>query len=47
MLFDSWSSAGVPAAQRDWLIIKPTRNIINGVEKNGYKQPIIGFPKDL
>ena len=44
MLFDSWASA-VPASQRDWLIIKPTAKIIEGVRKQGYNQPIIGFPK--
>ena len=46
MLFDSWASA-VPASQRDWLIIKPTISIINGIRERGYKQPIIGFPKGL
>ena len=44
MLFDSWASA-VPAAQRDWLVIKPTQAIVQGVRKNGHQQPIIGFPK--
>lgn len=44
MLFDSWANA-VPAAQRDWLITNPTRAIINGIRKNGHKQPVIGFPK--
>lgn len=44
MLFDSWASA-VPATQRDWLVTKPTRAIINGIRKNGHKQPVIGFPK--
>ncbi len=44
MLFDSWASA-VPAAHRNWLITKPTNTIIQGVRKNGHKQPIIGFPK--
>ena len=44
MLFDSWASA-VPAAHRDWLIIQPTHAIVQGVRKNGYNQPIIGFPK--
>ena len=44
MLFDSWASA-VPAAQRDWLVIKPTQAIVQGVRKNGHHQPIIGFPK--
>jgi len=42
MLFDSWASA-VPAAQRDWLVT----NIVEGVRKNGHKQPIIGFPKGI
>ena len=46
MLFDSWASA-VPATQRDWLVINPTRDIVNGVRRNGYNQPIIGFPKGL
>jgi len=46
MLFDSWASA-VPAAQRDWLLIKPARAIVEGVRKNGYNQPIIGFPKGI
>ncbi len=46
MLFDSWANA-VPATQRDWLVIKPTRDIINGVRRLGYSQPIIGFPKGL
>ena len=44
MLFDSWASA-VPASQRDWLVIKPTAKIVQGVRKQGHKQPIIGFPK--
>jgi uroporphyrinogen decarboxylase len=46
MLFDSWASA-VPAAQREWLVIKPVRAIIEGVRRNGHQQPIIGFPKGL
>jgi uroporphyrinogen decarboxylase len=46
MIFDSWASA-VPAAQRDWLITRPTRAIIEGVRKNGHNQPIIGFPKGI
>ena len=46
MIFDSWASA-VPASQRDWLIIKPTAAIVKGVRKQGYKQPIIGFPKGI
>lgn len=44
MLFDSWAGV-VPAAQRDWLITKPTNAIVQGVRKNGHLQPIIGFPK--
>ena len=44
MLFDSWAGA-VPAAQRDWLVTKPTQAIVQGVRKNGHQQPIIGFPK--
>jgi uroporphyrinogen decarboxylase len=44
MLFDSWASA-VPAAQRNWLVIKPAQAIVQGVRKNGHEQPIIGFPK--
>ena len=46
MLFDSWASA-VPAAQRDWLVTKPARAIVEGVRKNGHNQPIIGFPKGI
>ena len=46
MLFDSWASA-VPAAQRDWLVNKPTRAIVEGVRKNGHSHPIIGFPKGI
>ena len=46
MLFDSWASA-VPAAQRDWLITRPTQLIVKGLRKNGHKQPIIGFPKGI
>ena len=46
MLFDSWASA-VPAAQRDWLVIKPARAVVEGVRKNGHNQPIIGFPKGI
>ena len=46
MLFDSWASV-VPAAQRDWLVIKPARAIVEGVRKNGHNQPIIGFPKGI
>ena len=46
MLFDSWASA-VPAAQRDWLVTRPARLIIEGLRKNGHKQPVIGFPKGI
>ena len=46
MLFDSWASA-VPAAQRDWLVTRPTQLIIEGLRKNGHKQPVIGFPKGI
>ena len=46
MLFDSWASA-VPAAQRKWLVIDPTRKIVDGLRKRGHKQPIIGFPKGI
>ena len=46
MLFDSWASV-VPASQRNWLITDPTRAIVEGVRKNGYNQPIIGFPKGI
>ena len=46
MLFDSWASA-VPAAQRDWLVTQPARLIIEGLRKNGHKQPVIGFPKGI
>jgi uroporphyrinogen decarboxylase len=34
-------------AQRDWLVIKPARAIVEGVRKNGHNQPIIGFPKGI
>jgi uroporphyrinogen decarboxylase len=46
MLFDSWASA-VPAAQRDWLVIKPAHAIVEGIRKKGHNQPIIGFPKGV
>ncbi len=46
MLFDTWAGA-VPACQRDWLVVKPTRAIVRGIRKNGHKQPIIGFPKGV
>ena len=46
MLFDSWAGV-VPAAHRDWLITKPALAIVEGVRKNGYQQPIIGFPKGI
>ena len=46
MLFDSWASV-VPAAQRNWLIVEPTKKIVRGLRKQGFKQPIIGFPKGI
>jgi uroporphyrinogen decarboxylase len=46
MLFDSWASV-VPAAQRDWLVTRPARLIIEELRKNGHKQPVIGFPKGI
>ena len=46
MLFDSWASV-VPAAQRRWLVIDPAQKIVEGLRKNGHKQPIIGFPKGI
>ena len=46
MLFDSWASA-VPASQREWLVMKPARAIVEGVRKTGHNQPIIGFPKGI
>ena len=46
MLFDSWASA-VPAAQRRWLVIEPAQKIVEGLRKNGHKQPVIGFPKGI
>lgn len=46
MLFDSWASA-VPAAQRQWLVIDPSKKIVAGLRKKGHKQPIIGFPKGI
>ena len=46
MLFDSWASA-VPAAQRHWLVIEPTRKIVTGLREKGHFQPIIGFPKGI
>ncbi|MFL2844753.1 MAG: uroporphyrinogen decarboxylase [Candidatus Puniceispirillaceae bacterium] len=46
MLFDSWAGA-VPAAQRDWLVIKPTQLIVAGLRQEGHNQPIIGFPKGI
>ena len=46
MLFDSWASA-VPAAQRQWLVINPTRKIVRGLRNRGHKQPVIGFPKGI
>ena len=46
MLFDSWASA-VPAAQRQWLVINPARKIVDGLRKQGHRQPVIGFPKGI
>jgi uroporphyrinogen decarboxylase len=46
MLFDSWASA-VPASQRDWLVIKPARKIVEKLRKNGIELPVIGFPKGI
>ena len=46
MLFDSWAGV-VPAAQRQWLVIDPTKKIIEGLRNKGHKQPVIGFPKGI
>ena len=46
MLFDSWASV-LPAAQREWLVTQPARLIIEGLRRNGHKQPVIGFPKGI
>ena len=46
MLFDSWAGA-VPASQRDWLVIKPARSIVEKLRKNGIESPVIGFPKGI
>ena len=46
MLFDSWAGA-VPASQRDWLVIKPARSIVEKLRKNGIELPVIGFPKGI
>ena len=46
MLFDSWAGA-VPASQRDWLVIKPARNIVEKLLQNGVDLPVIGFPKGI
>jgi uroporphyrinogen decarboxylase len=46
MLFDSWAGA-VPASQRDWLVIKPVRNIVEKLRQNGVDLPVIGFPKGI
>jgi len=46
MLFDSWAGA-VPASQRDWLVIKPARNIVEKLRQNGVDLPVIGFPKGI
>ncbi len=46
MLFDSWAGA-VPASQRDWLVIKPARSIVEKLRRNGIELPVIGFPKGI
>ncbi len=46
MLFDSWAGA-VPASQRDWLVIKPARSIVEKLRKNGIELPVTGFPKGI
>ena len=46
MLFDSWAGA-VPAAQRQWLVIDPTKKIVDALRNKGHKQPVIGFPKGI
>ena len=46
MLFDSWAGA-VPASQRDWLVIKPVRDIVEKLRQNGVDLPVIGFPKGI
>ena len=46
MLFDTWAGA-VPATQRKWLVIDPTKKIVDGIRKRGHKQPVIGFPKGI
>lgn len=46
MLFDSWASA-VPAERRDQIVITPVRRIANTLRGQGFKQPIIGFPKGI
>ena len=46
MLFDSWAGA-VPASQRDWLVIRPARKIVEKLRQNGVDLPVIGFPKGI
>jgi len=46
MLFDSWAGA-VPADMRDKIVIEPIRKIIQRLRSEGFKQPIIGFPKGI
>ncbi len=46
MLFDSWANA-VPAEKREKITIAPTRHIVKTLRQQGYKQPIIGFPKGI
>jgi len=44
MLFDSWASI-VPASQRNWLVIEPTKKIISSLREKKVSQPVIGFPR--
>ena len=46
MLFDSWAGV-VPASQRDWLLIKPARKIVEKLRQNNVNLPVIGFPKGI
>ena len=46
MLFDSWAGA-VPASQRDWLLIRPARKIVEKLRQNNVNLPLIGFPKGI
>ena len=46
MLFDSWAGV-VPASQRDWLLIKPARKIVERLRQNNVNLPVIGFPKGI